>query len=231
MVFDSLLSSHDAIVFFDTETTGLYPKRDRIIEIAAVRVEKKEAVKVTEVMNAYIRLPENKSIPEKITELTGIKDSDLLEHGVSEEEAAAAFAEIIAGEHVVLAAHNAQFDLSFVRYFLRGKTFGKLDFLDTLTVFRDRHAYPHKLSDAIAAYGIEDVQNSHSAADDVIALTAVARAMDAERNDLDKYLNIFGFLARFGKPEPAIAGVTYLPQSNGNVMVPEEHTLPTRVGK
>ena len=35
----SIFQKYHAIVFFDTETTGLYAKRDKIIELAAIRVE------------------------------------------------------------------------------------------------------------------------------------------------------------------------------------------------
>mgnify|MGYP002508256750 CR=1 FL=1 len=69
---------------------------------------------------------------------------------------------------VLLAAHNAQFDLQFAgtmaeRYAQPcAELLARADYLDTLTVYKDRRPYPHKLANAIAAYKLEDkVQNSH----------------------------------------------------------------------
>ena len=36
--------------------------------------------------------------------------------------------------------------------------------------------------------------------------------MEAEQQDLDKYVNLFGYNPKFGAPRPAIHSVTYLPQ-------------------
>ena len=54
-------------ISIDLETTGLLPKEDRIIEIAAIKY--RNGVE-TEVFHSYID-PE-RVLPERITELTGI---------------------------------------------------------------------------------------------------------------------------------------------------------------
>ena len=114
-------------------------------------------------------------------------------------------------------AYNAHFDLSFLFYLLlrngdptilKGK-----DKLDLLTVYRDRRSYPHKLCNAIEAYGLADeVVNSHRAVDDVIATVAVMKAMEAERNDLENYVNLFGYNPKYGIDGKPIGSVTYKPQ-------------------
>ena len=44
-------------------------------------------------------------------------------------------------------------------------------YLDTVTVYKDRRAFPHKLENAITEYGLANkVKNSHRAIDDVKAL-------------------------------------------------------------
>ena len=114
-------------------------------------------------------------------------------------------------------AYNAQFDLSFLLFSLLRSTeaqqLRRAGFLDLLTVFRDRHCYPHKLKDAIEAYGLGDrVQNSHHALDDVRATVEVLLAMDRERPDLENYVNLFGYLKKYGLAGRPLSGITYRPQ-------------------
>ena len=61
-------------------------------------------------------------------------------------------------------------------------------------MYRDRRDYPHKLNDAITAYGLEDqAVNSHRAVDDARAAAVLLEAMAAERDDLDRYVDLFGY--------------------------------------
>ena len=119
--------------------------------------------------------------------------------------------------NTLLLAYNAHFDLSFLYYFLlrdgdplvlKGK-----DKLDLLTVYKDRRPYPHKLCCAIDAYGLSGrFVNSHRAVDDVIATTAVALEMEQERDDLERYINLFGYNPKYGVEGKKISTVTYKPQ-------------------
>ena len=75
----ALLRRFRKIVFFDTETTGLDPEKDQIIELAAVLVtEKGIELKI----DAFCKLPEGEKLPEKIVELTHITDDMLKENGI-----------------------------------------------------------------------------------------------------------------------------------------------------
>jgi len=213
----SLFSKYDKLVLFDTETTGLNYSRDEIIEFAAVVVEQKDGMPVvTKEYDELIALTPGGFIPEKIQQLTGITDMDLRERGISKTRVCRDIAELFQG-NVLLLAYNAHFDLSFLFYLLlrdgdiailKGK-----DKLDLLTVYRDRRSYPHKLCSAIEAYGLSDkVVNSHRAVDDVLATVAVMEAMERERDDLDKYINLFGYNAKYGIEGKPIGSVTYKPQ-------------------
>ena len=54
--------------------------------------------------------------------------------------------------------------------------------------------------------------NSHRAVDDVIATVAVMKAMEEERDDLLRYVNLFGYHPKFGVDGKPIGSVTYKPQ-------------------
>ena len=229
----SLLTRYDAVVFFDTETTGLNAETNQIIELAAIRVERNAAGLpfVKSMADDFIRLPEGEALPENIVELTGITDLMLLEEGVMPETAADEIAELMQGAAVLMCAHNAQFDAGFLRNLLKGKKLGPcIDWLDSLTVFKDRRAYPHKLQNAITAYGLDGkVQNSHRAIDDVLALFEVVKAMDEERDDLATYVNLFGYNPKYGVSGRPVRGVKYSPQFFHKGITTPEQTLPALV--
>lgn len=215
---EKLFARYDRLVVFDTETTGLQYSRDEIIEFAAVVVEQKnEKAVVTEQYDELVTLSPGGFVPPRIQELTGISTQDLRERGLPKTRICRDIAQMIQGKTLLL-AYNAHFDLSFLFYLLlrdgdpvilRGK-----DKLDLLTVYRDRHDYPHRLSNAIDAYGLSSqVVNSHRAVDDVLATVAVMKAMEHERSDLECYVNLFGYNPKYGIEGKPIGSVTYKPQS------------------
>ena len=217
MAFETLFAKYDRLVLFDTETTGLQYSRDEIIEFAAVVVERVDGVpKVVQEYDELIALSPGGFVPPKIEQLTGISTQDLRERGLPKTRVARDIAEMIQGNTLLL-AYNAHFDLSFLFYFLlrsgdpailKGK-----DKLDLLTVYRDRHSFPHKLCSAIDTYGLTGkVVNSHRAVDDVLATVAVMEEMEKEKNDLMCYVNLFGFNPKYGVEGKPIGSVTYKPQ-------------------
>ena len=215
--FDGLFQKYDRLVLFDTETTGLAFSRDEIIEFAAIVVERIDGeVKVLQEYDELVTLSPGGFVPPKIQQLTGISTQDILERGVAKTRVARDIAEMVRG-NTLLIAYNAHFDLSFLYYFLlrsgdpailKGK-----DKLDLLTVYKDRHSYPHKLCNAIEAYSLAGkVVNSHRAVDDVLATLAVMGEMEAERDDLLRYVNLFGYHPTYGVDGKPISSVTYKPQ-------------------
>ncbi len=212
-----LFEKYDRLFLFDTETTGLQYNRDEIIEFAAVVLERKDGkVIVTEEYDELITLSPGGFVPAQIEALTGISNQDIRERGIPKTRVCRDIAELIAGNTLLL-AYNAHFDLSFMFYLLlrngdpqilKGK-----DKLDLLTVYRDRHSYPHKLCSAIEQYGLTGkVVNSHRAVDDVIATVAVMEEMEKERPDLEKYINLFGYNPKYGVEGKPIGSVTYKAQ-------------------
>ena len=217
---DSLFAKYDKLFLFDTETTGLDYARDEIIEFAAVTLERKNGqVVVTEEYDVLITLSPGSSVPPEIVKLTGITDMDIVSRGISKAQVCQDIARMIAGNTLLL-AYNAHFDLSFLFYLLlrngnptilKGK-----DKLDLYTTYKDRKAFPHKLCNAIEAYGLTGkVVNSHRAVDDVLATVAVMQAMEDEKDDLHRYINLFGYHPTYGISGKPIGSVTYKPQQPG----------------
>ena len=210
-----LWEQFDRMVIFDTETTGIDFVRDRIIEIGAVVLKSGTE---TDEMDIFIRLPEGRRLDPFITGLTGITEERLEAEGVEDEAAARAFVGLLEGaERPLIVAYNAQFDLNFLFYLLRpwglAEVLKKPRFLDALTVYRDRQDYPHKLENAIAAYHLEDrAVNSHRAVDDARAAALLLEAMAEERDDLEKYVDLFGVHPKYGASGMKISSVTYRPQ-------------------
>ena len=210
---DAFFEKYDRLVLFDTETTGLQFSRDEIIEFSAVVLEKDGTVRE---YDELITLSPGGFVPPKIQQLTGITDMDIRERGIPKTRLCRDIGEMIAGNTLLL-AYNAHFDLSFLYYLLlrhgdpmilKGK-----DKLDLLTVYRDRHSFPHRLASAIEVYGLSGkVVNSHRAIDDVLATVEVMKAMVAEKDDLLNYVNLFGYLAQYGLDGKPIGSVTYKPQ-------------------
>ena len=216
-MLDSLFAKYDRLMLFDTETTGLAFSRDEIIEFAAVVVERHNGqIVVTQEYDELIALSPGATVPPEIERLTGITNEDIRKKGIPKEQLCRDIAQMIA-DNTLMLAYNAHFDLSFLFYLLlrsgdpailKGK-----DKLDLLTVYKDRRSYPHKLCNAIEAYGLSDkVVNSHRAVDDVLATVEVMKCMALEKADLECYVNLFGYNPKYGISGKAIGSVTYKPQ-------------------
>ncbi len=157
---DSKMTFEDEFVVFDIETTGLSPITCKITEIGAVLVKNDE---VLAVFNTFVD-PET-PIPEEITKLTGISD-DMVQGAPKTKEAIQMFLDFIGDR--MLVAHNASFDISFIRKAAADHdlTFTNA-YLDTVSMSRfvNPDLKKHKL-DAIADYfGLGDF-NHHRASDD-----------------------------------------------------------------
>lgn len=216
-----ITEKYDRFVIFDTETTGLDFRRDEIIEFSAVVIDIVGGIpQISREYDNLVSLTPGNTVPPKITALTGISTQDILQRGIPKERLCQDIGEMLT-ENTLLLAYNAHFDLSFLFYLLlrngdptilKGK-----DKLDLLTVYKDRRSYPHKLCNAIEAYGLSGkVVNSHRAIDDVLATVAVMEAMAAERDDLECYVNLFGYNPKYGIDGKPIGSVTYKPQAYHN---------------
>lgn len=93
-------------VVFDTETTGLDPSSDKIIEISAIKfIDNKKVATFSTLINP------NETIEPFITRLTGIKQEDL-QGKPTIEEVLPKFFDFIEG--LTLVAHNAPYDIKML---------------------------------------------------------------------------------------------------------------------
>lgn len=97
----------DSFVVFDIETTGFSPVENNIIEIGAVKIENGE---ITDRFSTFVNPKE--PIPYRIEKLTGINDSMVVDAPYIN-DALRRFAEFCEGS--VYVAHNAGFDMSFLK--------------------------------------------------------------------------------------------------------------------
>lgn len=211
----SVFEKYSSVVLFDVETSGLSPYKDQIIELAAQRLYQKPDGLYAKEFHSYVNLYDEHQISREAEAANHISEAFLREKGVNIEVAISKFKEFI-GDSALLVAHNANFDMLFVSAAaLKAgchSFFQSSDVIDTLTVFKDRAPYPHKLSDAIRYYKLEGtVKNSHSAIDDANALMEVFIRMAAEKDSLLQYVNLFGYNPKY-PPEYRLENVEYFPQ-------------------
>ena len=150
----------DEIVCFDIETTGLKVQREAITEIGAVVLKNGQ---ITDKFQTFVN-PGRRLTPE-IIGLTGITDA-MLEDAPPPEEALAVFLRFVDGRP--LAAHNAEFDIGFIR---AGCRRAGLDFdptyVDTLILAQNLLPELHKYKlDIVAEHLDLPAFNHHRASDD-----------------------------------------------------------------
>lgn len=155
----------------DLETTGFSPRLEKITEIG---VMKYQDGKVVDKFSCFVN-PE-KSIPPRVVEVTGITD-DMVRNAETIDKVFPKLLEFI--KDSVLVAHNAEFDVGFLRHVARELGY-EFDFtyLDTLSLayelFPEYKTY--KLGRIAKNLGIK-VDVAHRALDDVDTTVKVFKVM------------------------------------------------------
>ncbi len=153
-------------VVFDTETTGLRPSHgDEIISIAAIRISDgriDEAAPFSRLVNPGMPIPPQSIRFHNITDPMVAAEASL-------GEVLPAFREFVGD--AILVAHNAAFDLKFLRMkeISTGVRFENL-VLDTLlcSVFLDHDSHDHSLDNIAQRIGLT-IEGRHTALGDSIA--------------------------------------------------------------
>ena len=96
-------------ILLDTETTGLDPRKDEVIELGMVKFDYLPDGRVASVRDVFSSFNEPSiPIPTEVTALTGITDEMVVGQRI-DEAAVSAFVE----DAVIVIAHNAGFDRKF----------------------------------------------------------------------------------------------------------------------
>ena len=166
-------------IIFDLETTGLKPVNEEITEIAATLVE---GGAVIDTFQTYVN--PHKPIPPEITELTGISD-ETVRDAPELEEALSRFFDFAKDD--VLVAHNAGFDMSFLK--TACKRLGierEFTYIDTLEMARIMlpHLGKHKLN-VLAKELQAGPFDHHRASEDASVLARIwLKLIERMKNDL-----------------------------------------------
>jgi len=190
--------SDTTFVIVDLETTGASPKKGAAItEIGAVKVRSGEHLG-----NFESFVNPLSPIPEYITQMTGITDLMLAKAPVID-EILPAFLEFV-GQHneVIIVAHNAPFDLSFLKSAAKELdiTWPKFKTLDTVTIARQvltKEEVPNCKLQTLAAYFGTKAQPNHRALDDALATTEILHALLERLGSFD--VNTVESLMEFAK--------------------------------
>lgn len=162
--------STPAFAVIDVETTGLSPNRDRILELAIVRLDANGNV-IDESVGRVD--PEG---PVGATHIHGIRHSDVVGKPLFRDVAAT----VVAGlEGVPIVAHNAKFDLAFLRAELAAAGWD-VPWLASYCTLDASYAYlpsldRRRLVDCCHAVGAR-LEDAHSALGDARATAALFRA-------------------------------------------------------
>ena len=159
--------THDSVVVFDLETTGLDPKNCQIIEIGAVKILKGSIIETFQTL-----INPQTDIPEEITSITHISN-EMVENAPTIEQALPDFYRFAYGS--VLSAYNIDFDYQFLNNI--GKRFRLLfdnEQIDTLKLARDKvpSLSNYKLGTVVKALNIT-LENAHRALADAYATAKV----------------------------------------------------------
>jgi ATP-dependent DNA helicase DinG len=141
----------------DLETTGLEAMRDAIIEIGAVRFDQE---RILERFSTFVN--PGRRIPPFITELTGIRDEDVI-NAISAHEATQKLIEFAGQDPVV--GHNVQFDLAFLRRFKALQSNPAIDTFELAGILVP-HASRYSLANLVRELGIDLPEQTHRALDD-----------------------------------------------------------------
>jgi DNA polymerase III epsilon subunit family exonuclease len=188
MVLGSTALNETTFVIVDLETTGSSPKKGAAItEIGAVKVKSGQYLGNFESFVNPLA-----PIPEYITQMTGITDLMLAKAPVIDEILPAFLEFAGSAEETIIVAHNAPFDLSFLKSAAKelDLDWPKFKTLDTVTIARQvlsKEDVPNcKLSTLAQFFGTKTEPN-HRALDDAKATTEILHGLIERLGSFEVY--------------------------------------------
>ena len=158
----------DVYVVFDIETTGLSKEKDMITEIGAVKIKDG---KIIDTFSTFVN--PQRPLSERIVQLTHITD-DMLKDAPLIDTVLPAFMEFFGDS--VLVAHNANFDVGFIRFQAKRLGLGSVNntVIDTVELSRSLlpHLNKHKLDIVAKELGVS-LEGHHRAVNDAQATAEI----------------------------------------------------------
>lgn len=176
------LNAFPSLIIWDTETSGLNPEKDFLVQLSAVKCAvdfEKGNLTVTDTFNRYLNWgPQCIMDGTKASECNGITDAMLAEAPPAE-EVVAEWREFIKGESV-FAGYNSNFDIGFTSAMQERcgfPSFKPMIHLDVLKMCRDviekGQTENYKLGTVVNFFGCDDGLNFHDSSEDVEATRRV----------------------------------------------------------
>lgn len=175
-------------IIFDTETTGLDPAMDEIVELAAIRYGFNEVGKRIELDRLNLLIRPQARMMEKVVAIHGISNEALADKPEMK-EVITKIQEFFYADHILI-GHNVNFDLLMLSTLYRrfGLDLSYTGAVDTLECARDvLDMEKYTLSDLASECGLDVGLTFHRAIDDVIA---TSRLLDYCH---DEYLENFQY--------------------------------------
>ena len=178
MVLGSIPLHQATFVIVDLETTGASPKKGAAItEIGAVKVKNGQYLGNFESFVNPLA-----PIPEYITEMTGITDLMLAKAPVIDEILPAFLEFAGSADETIIVAHNAPFDLSFLKSAAKelNLSWPKYKTLDTVTIARQvlsKEDVPNCKLSTLAQFFGTITEPNHRALDDAKATTEILHGL------------------------------------------------------
>ena len=197
----SILEFPSDFTVIDLETSGLEPRYDKIIEVAALRIRSNCIV---DTFNSLIN-PECE-ICEYITYLTGITN-EMLENAPTIDRVLPDFLNFLSDDIII--GHNVNFDINFIYdncENVLNKSF-KNDFVDTMRL--SRKLLPglehHRLSDVAENFNLS-LENAHRALDD--CMTTFQCFLNLRSLAIEQYTDLEQFSAYCKKNKLDLKSIT-----------------------
>ena len=152
---DSVLSAiaeYSEIIFFDTETSGLDPSTDRILELAANKYAIKNGILI-EIGRLHVYINPSMVLTPEVVKITGITN-EFLDNKTSEKDAFVSIYNFFGETPQIIAAYNTPFDIGFLQamYVRNGKQLHPQCLLDVLPMARN-------LVEGLSDYKLQTVVN------------------------------------------------------------------------
>lgn len=168
-------------VILDTETTGLSPTQDKIIQLSAIKYD--PTGHPIDFYNTYLN--PGCHIPDKVSYINGITDK-MVENAPSPEQIRSDFLKFI--EDALIVGYNTKFDLKFLNNTF-ASSLKKRVYVDVLSIARKTISIQNYKLETVASHmGYKPASSFHDSFTDC---EAVAFILNRTKEDLDWWIELF----------------------------------------